>query len=81
MSLKSLLVTALAAVGFGSRQSIRSAPCVYSSPVLSPQVFESAVHSMRDRGHPPHIWGTSRACAQMRRKNKLRSIGISGQRI
>lgn len=36
---------------------------------------------MRDRGHTPYEWGTSRACAQMVRKNRMRRKGIAGSRI
>lgn len=35
----------------------------------------------RQRGFTPKDWGMSQACARMVRKNKLRKLGISGQRI
>lgn len=39
----------------------------------------NALH--RNTGTPPDVWGRSAACARMVRKNKLRSMGISAQRI
>lgn len=36
---------------------------------------------MRSPGHTPYEWGISRACAQMRRQNRMRAAGIRGSRI
>jgi hypothetical protein len=36
---------------------------------------------MRDNGNPPHLWGMSKACAQMVRHRRMRRLGIGGQRI
>jgi hypothetical protein len=36
---------------------------------------------IRGSGHTPYDWGISRACQQMRRKNRMRSLGIRGSRI
>lgn len=35
----------------------------------------------RGSGMPPHIWGQTRACAQMVRKSRMRRLGIKGSRI
>jgi hypothetical protein len=34
----------------------------------------------RDFGTRPYVFGLSRECAKQRRKNKLRRLGIGGQR-
>jgi hypothetical protein len=35
----------------------------------------------RQRGMPSDVWGRSPQCARMRRKNRMRSLGIAGSRI
>lgn len=32
-------------------------------------------------GMTPYEWGISRACAKMRRQNRLRALGVRGSRI
>ena len=36
---------------------------------------------IRGPGCPPDVWGRSRACAKMVRKNRLRRAGVAGARI
>ena len=36
--------------------------------------------AIRDYGNPPRNFGLSRECAKQRRKNKLRRLGIGGDR-
>ena len=35
---------------------------------------------LRDNGTPPHVWGVSRACVRMMRKNRMRRAGVGGAR-
>lgn len=72
------LLASLAAVfGFGAKPAI-GAMAAKPAPIFS-HVFPAKPHEFFF-GHSPADYGMSRECAKQRRKNKLRRLGIGGDR-
>ncbi|MEO6569465.1 MAG: hypothetical protein ABIO94_11935 [Opitutaceae bacterium] len=97
MSLKRILVSILACAGLGAGISSRVAAqqndarqIAVTNGQKNSKILEadsvggfggSLSAMLRRPSHTPYEWGTSRACAQMRRKNSMRAMGIAGSRI
>jgi hypothetical protein len=95
MSLKRILVSILACAGLGAgitarvaaqqndARQIAATSGQKNSKMLEADMTGSIAGSLdfRRPSHTPYEWGTSRACAQMRRKNSMRALGIAGSRI
>jgi hypothetical protein len=52
-----------------------------ATPYRMPLMNRTLATMFARGGNSPADFGVSRYCAQLRRKNKLRRLGISGQRI
>jgi hypothetical protein len=92
---RKMLVAALACLGFGGSQApaiISSTPEARAiiqngktTKAIEADMFgrySGGIGAGFMRGsHTPYDWGISRQCAQMRRKNRMRSLGIKGSRI
>jgi hypothetical protein len=94
MSLRTTLIGLLAAVGLGVGHSAQvNATNQRTERVAAiPEKSTGRSIALADIGssgglmyilrqsHTPYEWGISRACQKMRRKNHLRSKGVSGQK-
>lgn len=94
--LKRLLIAGLACLGLQSSQAravLTPAETAQRSSILKNGGTHKEIQQdvfgrhdigrgfMRGSGRTPYEFGISRECQQMRRKNKMRALGIRGSRI